>query len=77
MRKTFDRMIATWPDLPLMPVPCSDCAVTCGFYGEYAQTLKEEPDDVREAVTRKWFCHSNPGKACRGNADFQGVSDER
>ena len=30
-------------DLPLLPKPCGDCAVTCGFYREYSDAYKLMP----------------------------------
>ena len=61
------------PELPLCEEPCSDCAVTGGLYLGYAVALSKLPEDLREDVSRKWFCHNDPSKACRGNANICGV----
>lgn len=67
------------PELPLMESPCSmdgssDCAVNCGFYQEISNDLKTLSLETQLTVSKKWFCHNNPSKACRGNADNLGIS---
>lgn len=61
-------------ELPLLGKPCHDCAVECGFYQDYSDSLKLLSDDIRLEVSKKWFCHNNRRRACKGNAEIQGLS---
>jgi hypothetical protein len=60
------------PALPVRPARCHDCAVTCGLYTELSDELAKL-DDIKDEVSQKWFCHTNPNMACRGNAENCGV----
>lgn len=61
-------------ELELLAKPCFDCAVTTGFYALYSDALNTQSTDIKLVVSKKWFCHNYPGKACRGNANNCGVS---
>lgn len=77
MKEFFDRKIildAEKKELKLLKKACHDCAVTSGFYSCYSEELKLQSDDVREKVSKKWLCHNNVDRACKGNADFQELS---
>ncbi len=63
-------------DLKLLPKPCHDCAVTCGFYKEFSDAYLSMPVDEQVARSKKWFCHNAPNRACRGHADNIGVTWE-
>ena len=72
----FNRQIqmdAGKPALPLMPRPCHDCAVTCGFYKPYTDGLALLPKGAQLQASKRWFCHNHCGRACRGNADQLGI----
>jgi len=56
-------------DLDLLPRPCHDCAVTCGFYLDYSEAYRDMPREEQLARSKQWFCHNVRGRACRGNAD--------
>lgn len=58
------------PELPVLARPCSDCAVTCGFYLPYSERLALEDAQTQDAVKRRWFCHNQPDRACRGNWNY-------
>ncbi len=60
--------------LPLLRKPCGDCAMTCGFYGEYGEALAQESPEVQLGVSQQWFCHNHTGRACKGNAQALGLS---
>lgn len=67
------------PALPLQDMPCkrtgkTDCAVTCGFYTEYSESLSKEPVLTQLAISQRWFCHNDSRKACKGNADYLKIS---
>lgn len=62
------------PPLPLMPAACHDCAVECGFYRPYTESLAACDADLQLRAAQRWFCHSNPRRACRGNADALGLT---
>lgn len=59
----------TRKQLELRNKPCHDCAVTCGFYKEYSDALKELLPEEQLEKSKEWFCHNNCDLACRGNAD--------
>jgi hypothetical protein len=65
------------PALPLLEKPCADCAVTCGFYMEFTEKLKLEPKEKQEHIARRWDCHNNPGRACRGNWNALGLGKSK
>lgn len=56
---------------PMEPLgkPCHDCAVTCGLYSELSDELATLPPEIIKAVSLRWWCHNNHGRACRGNID--------
>lgn len=54
-----------------MGKPCHDCAVTCGFYAPISASLSLLPADEIKAISERWYCHNNPGRACAGNIEFQ------
>lgn len=59
--------------LDLLKKPCSDCAVTCGLYKRYSDAYKYMPDEEQLLRSKRWFCHNNTSKACRGHADNLGI----
>lgn len=59
------------PELRSRQVPCSDCAIVTGFYTEIAERLRQQPDPVRVACSKRWFCHTTRDRSCKGNWDFQ------
>ena len=76
-KEYFSKLVtdcASHPELPLLPRPCGGCAVTSGFYQENSDQLGQQPVDVQLEVSKKWFCHNAPDKACRGNANCLGLS---
>lgn len=50
--------------------PCGDCAITNGFYLEYAKLLEKKPNEIQIAVSDRWFCHNNCNRACKGLKDY-------
>lgn len=56
--------------LPMMPRACSDCAVQCGFYADFAQSLSEQPPEIQERCAASWFCHNNPRRSCFGALEY-------
>lgn len=71
--KTLARDLRTgFPELPIRQTACHDCAVTGGLYAEFSDELAQLPD-LKEPVSRRWFCHNTPGFACKGNADVCGI----
>jgi len=63
----FDR---NRPVLPVRSRQCATCPINC-MYREIADELRKESTDFRKMISEKWFCHTNPNKACRGNWEFQ------
>lgn len=61
-------------ELPLIPKSCSDCAVTCGFYLDHSEALKQQSPELQLQVSKSWSCHNNVRFACRGNADNLGLT---
>ena len=53
-------------ELPLLRVPCKDCACENGFYTNFADELLKESIEVQDKVLSTWFCHNNVNGACRG-----------
>jgi len=45
---------------------CIDCAITTGFYIEMADSLKKQPKDIQEKVSKTWFCHNSCHRGCAG-----------
>jgi hypothetical protein len=64
------------PELELLDRPCEDCAVTCGFYLPYSQDLSKEPKEIQLQVSKRWFCHNDRRKACRGNWNYLKLGKE-
>lgn len=62
-----------FPELEYLEKPCHDCAVLCGFYKDLSDDLSNMNINIRERISRKWFCHNHPNKACRGNANNVGI----
>lgn len=60
--------------LELLPNPCKDCAVECGFYQDYSDALKLADEGEQLERSKRWFCHSATSRACRGNANNLGVN---
>lgn len=60
------------PVLEPRPHKCGTCPIDC-MYAEIAEPLRKQPEPFRRRVSEKWFCHTNPDLACRGNWDFQGL----
>jgi uncharacterized protein YcbX len=50
--------------------PCGDCAVTTGFYSEFAEKLKFQPKETQEKVMDTWFCHNACNRGCAGIREF-------
>lgn len=50
--------------------PCEDCAVTCGFYAPYTESLALETEEIQRKVSERWFCHLHHNRACRGNINL-------
>jgi hypothetical protein len=45
--------------------PCSDCAVVCGFYSDYAAAaFKYLSESDRRFIAERWDCHN--GGRCEG-----------
>jgi hypothetical protein len=65
----FARMAVRGDALRPLGKPCHDCAVVCGLYSEISDSLAEQPEAIRAAVSERWFCHNHPNRACRGNID--------
>ena len=69
----FERRVDCEP-MPLLDKMCRDsagqldCAVACGMYRPISNDLKRCDFDLQVRAARTWFCHTHPGKACRGNA---------
>lgn len=63
------------PELPVLEIPCGDCAVECGFYLPFTKKLKRECTPERQLhVAKRWFCHNDKTKACRGNWNALGLA---
>jgi hypothetical protein len=76
MKDYFARMIERTknePVLPLMKSSCGDCAIECGFYGEYVERLRLTDVETQQTVASKWFCHNNMRMACHGVKEFLNV----
>lgn len=58
------------PPLECMKNPCGDCAMVTGFYKDMADALLEQPKEIQEKVTKSWFCHNVPNRACAGIRDY-------
>lgn len=63
------------PELPMRPCKCADCPVG-DMYRPFSEGLKTLPVDSQLEASKKWFCHTNPNMACRGNADYLGLTWE-
>lgn len=59
-------------DEPLVPLKksCHDCAVDCGFYKEFSESLSKLTADEIKYYSERWFCHNNPSRACAGNIEY-------
>lgn len=57
------------PTLPVRAHPCADCAVVEGMYLGISNDLARCSHEVIAFAVPRWFCHSTPSYACRGNAD--------
>jgi hypothetical protein len=58
-------------ELKPLKVPCHDCAVVNGFYACFAEELSKLKADRIDYVSKRWFCHNNPSRACAGNIEYQ------
>jgi len=67
------RALPPRPAMELMPKPCGDCAVKSGFYAEYSEAFFEMPQDEQLERSKRWFCHNDCNRACRGHADNIGI----
>lgn len=67
--------IINGPLLELAVNPCGDCAVTCGFYLPESNELKKESEIIQREVSKRWFCHNDSSKACRGNWENLNLKD--
>jgi len=61
------------PDMELLPEPCHDCAVVCNFYKEISDAFKDLSPEEQLSLSKQWYCHNVPNKACRGHADNIGI----
>lgn len=61
------------PTLKIRKKPCNDCAVVHGLYTEISEGLSQQSREVKEHISKRWFCHDSPNLACKGNADMCGV----
>lgn len=78
MYDDIDPKILVWktegrPHFPYAHKPCEECPVISGMYRPYTEALRSLPEDEQRAVSETWFCHCQPGKACRGNAALLGI----
>lgn len=72
-RSYFEKTLERDKDLPVLKprsAKCSDCPSKC-MYGEIVVALRQEPFEFRKRISEKWFCHTSPNRACRGNWDYQ------
>lgn len=65
----FERHNLNRPALRPLGRACHDCAVVCGLYSEFSDILATLDAPLVRASALRWFCHNNPGRACRGNID--------
>ena len=63
------------PEMPIRSTVCHDYPVVGGMYAEFSHELSRLDADLRDSISRKWFCHNTPGFACKGNADVCGVEN--
>jgi hypothetical protein len=56
------------PPLPMRARKCHDCAVE-SLYRGISNDLARCPLEVIDVAVPRWFCHTTPRFACRGNAD--------
>jgi hypothetical protein len=50
--------------------PCGDCAIETGFYVEIADMLVKQPEEIREKVAARWYCHNNCNRGCAGLLEY-------
>lgn len=50
--------------------PCKDCAITTGFYLEFAKSLSHQSEETKEKVMDRWFCHNNCQRGCAGIREY-------
>jgi hypothetical protein len=56
--------------LPPMKQRCHDCAITTGFYTQYAEELMKQPPDIIEKCVKTWWCHNHGNRSCKGIAEY-------
>lgn len=61
-------------ELPLCEHTCEDCPVVLGFFSEYSKGLKTQNNEVQQFISKRWNCHTFKKKACRGNAEYLGIT---
>lgn len=49
--------------------PCDSCPVVDGFYKEYSDRLKDENAATKLKACKRWFCHVDRNRSCKGNWD--------
>lgn len=54
------------PALETLDHICHDCAIKTGFYIEIGEELLKQPKEVQDKALKRWYCHNNGNKACRG-----------
>lgn len=59
------------PELKPLGKPCHDCAVVDGFYQVYSEELAKLDRERIDYVSKRWFCHNHPNRACAGNIAYQ------
>lgn len=59
------------PELKPLKKPCHDCAVVDGLYACFSEELSKLSPERIDYVSKRWFCHNNPKRACAGNIKYQ------
>jgi hypothetical protein len=66
----WESQIATGRNVVPLNKPCKDCAVETGFYLNYAEMLLNQPKEIQDKVSDKWFCHNNCNRGCAGIREY-------
>jgi hypothetical protein len=64
------KMIAQGRKVEPLKKPCGDCAITTGFYLEYAEMLRKQPIEIQNKVLDTWYCHNSCNRGCAGIRNF-------
>jgi len=65
----WDRL-AQHPAVKPLGKRCHDCAVFEGMYAPATFSLSKRSEEVQQAVSAGWFCHTHPTRGCAGNIEF-------